>query len=165
MVVIIGPAGAGKTTLAEFLKNQLVYTAHVAHDNIKRFISEFREIASHTDVSRSVAIAMTDEYLKNGINVVVEQGMDNKEIERLHAIADKNGADFFLYRIEADHEIRIQRVAERAIRTNKSIMSKERMDFLLKRYEANTYPGNGVFDSGKLSTEEMANQIINDLTL
>ncbi len=163
MVVLIGPGGAGKTTLAKFIKDQIDHVAHVACDNISRFISESQEASSRKAISRSVAIAMTDEYLQNGISVVVEQGMDNKEVKRLHEIANKNGADFFLYRIEARHDIRIQRVIERAIQTNKPIMTKEKMDWLLERYQENTYPSNNTFDSEKLSTEEIAKQILLDL--
>jgi predicted kinase len=163
MINIIGAAGVGKTTLADFLKNQLIDTAHVATDHIKRFISQFREVPSHNIVSRNVVNAMADEYLKNGISVIVEQGMDNEEIEKLKKIANQHSADFFLYRIEAHEDIRTQRVAERTTKTNKPMMSKETMDKLFNRYQKNTHSANQTFDSGKLSTEEMANLILEDL--
>ena len=163
IVVIIGSAGAGKTTLAEFLKNKLINTAHASSDNIKRFISQFREIRSHNKVSRNVVNAMIEEYFKNGISVVVDQNMNKEEVEKLKNIADKNGIDFFLYRIEADRKIRTERVAERTKKSNKPMMLEDTMDKLSKRYEENSFPGNAVFDSGKLSVEEMADLIIKDL--
>ena len=163
MIIIIGPPGAGKTTLAEFLKNQLSYTAHVASDNIKRFISEFREVHSHNKVSRNVVNAMTDEYLKNNISVIVDQNMETEEVQNLKNIADKHKIDFFIYRVEAHTNIREKRILERTKKYNKPMMSKETMDKLLKRYEKNTYTGNIVLDSEKLSIEEMANIILKDL--
>jgi adenylate kinase family enzyme len=163
MVIIIGPPGAGKTTLAEFLKNQLTFTAHVASDNIKRFISEFKEVHSHNKVSRNVANVMANEYLKNNISVIVDQNMDSEEIEKLKNIADKHKVDFFIYRVEAHPEIREKRILERTKKSNKPMMSKETMRKLLKRYEKNTYAGNVILDSEKLSTEEMANLILKDL--
>lgn len=163
MVIIIGPAGAGKTTLAEFLKNQLVNTAHASSDKIKSFISQFREVSSHNRVSRNVVNAMIKEYLKNNISVVVDQNMDTEEVEKLKEIADENKIDFFLYRIDAPRDIRTQRVAERTAKSNKPMMTKEKMDELSKRYEENSYQGNATFDSGKLSVEEIANSILKDL--
>ncbi len=163
MVVIIGPAGAGKTTLSEFLKNQLVNTAHVSSDNIKRYISQFREVDSHNKVSGNVAIAMADEYIKNGISVIAEKNMDSEEVEKFKKIAEKHNVDFFLYRVEAHKEIRRERIVERTARTNKPMISEETIDKLSKRYEENTHSGNETFDSGKLSIEEIADHILKDL--
>lgn len=163
MIVIIGPAGAGKTTLAEFLKNHLVNTAHVASDNIKRFISQFREVDSHNKVSKNVALAMTDEYFKNNISVVADKNMDNEEVEKYKEIAEKYNVDFFLYRVEAHKDVRSKRIAERAAKLNRPIMSQEAIDKLSKRYEENIHQSNTTFDSGELSTEEMSNVILKDL--
>ena len=165
MVVLIGPAGAGKTTLAEFLKNNLSYSAHVSSDNIKRFISQFREIDSHNRVSFNVALAMANEYLNNRVSVIFDKNMSSEDVQKLKDIADKHTIDFFLYRIEAHPDLRTQRIAERTAKTNKPMMSKEGMDKLSKRYEENSYPGNAVFDSGKLTIEDMAEKVFRDLNV
>ena len=165
MVVIVGPAGAGKTTLAEFLKNQLVDTAHASSDNIKRFISQFREVASHNKVSRNVVNAMVDEYLKNNINVIVEQNMDNEETEILKKIGEKNNVDFFLYRIEASKDIRRERIEERTSKSSKPMMTEMTFEKLSKRYEENSHPSNRTFDSGQLCVKEIAEFILKDLKI
>lgn len=163
IVVLIGPSGAGKTTLAQFLRDQLVNTAHVSTDNIKRFISEYREVDSHNKVSRNIAAAMAGEYLKNGISVIADKNMDNEELDKYKEIAEKHSVDFFLYRIEAHPDIRNERIADRAVKTNKPMMSPETIDKLSKRYEENTHQSHATFDSEKLSTEEIANFILKDL--
>ncbi len=163
VVAILGSAGAGKSTLAEMLKNDLVNTAHVSTDHIKRYVSQFREIESHNEVSRNVTDAMIAEYLKNGISTIVDQGMNNEQVEKLKQIADSHHADFFVYKIEAHPDVRTARIAERQERVNKPMMSQETMDILSKIYEENTYPATETFDSGEMSTKEMADKILKDL--
>lgn len=163
VMVIFGPAGVGKSTLAELLKNEISYTAHVSSDHIKRYISEFKEIPSHNKVSRSVTNAMIVEYIKNGINVIVDQGMDKDEIEILKTIASDQNADFFVYRIEAHPDIRTNRIKERAERINQPMMSQHTMDILSKIYEENDYPATNTFDSGTLSTREIADLILKSI--
>lgn len=165
MVVIFGPAGAGKSTLAELLKNEISYTAHVSSDHIKRYISEFKEIPSHNKVSRNVTNAMIAEYLKNGVNVIVDQGMDREEIELLNTITDAHNANFLVYGIEIESTIQIQRLKERAERINQPMMSQETMDILSKIYKGNDYKVTTTFDSGTLNTREIADLILKDLEL
>lgn len=63
---------------------------------MKRFISEFREVPSHPEVTKKVINVMTTEYLKNGISVIVEQNMDRDDVEALKEIAEAQKADFFM---------------------------------------------------------------------
>lgn len=162
-MAILGPAGSGKTTLAEFLKNQLVNTAHVSSDHIKRYISEFKEVESHNMVSRNVTDAMIIEYLKNNINVIVEQGMNNEQLAILENIAKAHSATFLVYKIEAPRDVRTARISERAQRISQPIMSQQTMDILETIYTENTYPATKVFDSEVTSTEEITRVILEDL--
>lgn len=163
VVVIFGTAGVGKSTIAEFLKNQITNTAHVSSDHIKRYISEFKQVPSHNEVSRTVTNAMIVEYLKNGISVVLDQGMSKEQIEVVRDIANEYHATFLVYRIEADPDIRLARINERALRVGQPAMSQETMDVLLNIYKDNTYPATATFDSGVLSTEEICNRILEDI--
>lgn len=165
VMAIIGPAGVGKSTLAELLKNEISYVAHVSSDHIKRYISEFKSIPSHNKVSRNVTNAMIAEYLKNGVSVILDQGMDTEEMGLLRAIADAHKASFFFYRIEASPDIRIKRLHERAARISQPVMSEETMNILSRIYEENDYPATATFDSGMLSTREIADCILKDLPL
>lgn len=164
LIVIYGASGAGKTTLTDLLHGELSYTARLGTDHIKRFISEFRTIELHNKVSRKVINAMTVEYLKNGINVIVEQGMDRSEIEGLEKIAKENGAEFFAYSLNVAREIIDERVIKRNLESGKPITPKERLDFFHKRHLYNDYPNvTTTFDTGELTSKEIAEQIIKDL--
>ncbi len=163
MVVIIGTSGAGKTTLAEFLKNQLANTAHVAYDNIKSFVSQFKEVYSHKQTSVNVTYAMTKEYFKNNISVIVDKNMTNEEVDKYKEIAEKYCVDFFLYRVEIHEDIRKERITKRAYKENKPIPSQETLDKFSETYNKNIHQSNTTFDSGVLSIEQMANFILKDL--
>lgn len=165
MVVILGTAGVGKSTTAELLKNSVRNTAHVSIDHIKRYISEFREVSSHIQVSRRVANAMIREYFASGIHVIVEQAMDRKEVEELEKIAKEGGADFFVYRLEAVPEIRLARLKERVERIGQPVMSQETMDILLQIYNENDYPAVHTFDAGVLSTDEIVAKMMEDIAV
>lgn len=163
LIVIYGRQGAGKSTLADFLYSKLSYTAHIGVDKIKRFISEFREIPTHDFVSRKVINTMAEEYLKNNISVIVEQGMSKEDIENLEKIAGAQKANFLVYRLEADEKILTERIQERTIRLNKPQITQEDLDEKSKIFNENDYPSTRIIDSGLLGTEEKANLILKDL--
>jgi predicted kinase len=163
LIIIYGAPGAGKTTLADLLRAELSYTAHIGVDHIKRFISEFREIPSHQEVSMKVINAMAEEYLRNGINVIVEQGINRSQVETLEKIAQRNNAKFFVYRLEASTDVRKERVAERTTKLGKPEIPKEVIDSLTKIFNENDYPSTQVFDSGKINAREKADLILKDL--
>ncbi|MEI7765643.1 MAG: AAA family ATPase [bacterium] len=164
LIAIYGASGAGKTTLTDLLHGDLSYTARLGTDHIKRFISEFRTIESHNKVSRKVINAMAVEYLKNGISVIVEQGMERSEIEELEKIAKENGAKFFAYSLNVAREIIDERVTKRSLELGKQITPKEKLDFFHKRHLDNDYPHvTATFDTGMFTSREIADQILNDL--
>ncbi len=163
LIVIYGTAGAGKSTRAELLHKELSNTAHIGVDHIKRFISEFREVASHQDVSLKIINAMAREYLRNNISVIVEQGMSASEIEVLEKIAQECEAKFFVYRLDASREILAARVEERTNRLNKPIISQEHIDTMYKTHVENNYPSTRVFDSGKVEAAEFVDVVLRDL--
>jgi predicted kinase len=163
LIVIYGAAGSGKTTLAEQLHKELSYTAHIGADHIKRFISEFREVLSHSEVTRKVINVMAVEYLKNDINVIVEQGMTKEDIKGLQKIAEENNAKFFVYRLDIPRPTADERANQRHAALNKPLIPKEILDSLYEQYQSNDYPNTAVFDSEKMSTEEIADSILKDL--
>jgi hypothetical protein len=106
---------------------------------------------------------MIKEYLINKINIVIEQGMSKEELETLQDIAHDHHAILLVYRIEAHSDVRMTRLKERAERINQPVMSEETMNILSKIYNENEYVATATFDSGVLTTREMADRILKDL--
>ena len=163
LIVVYGPAGVGKTTLADLLHDELSFTAHIGVDHIKRFISEFRDIASHQVVSRKVIDAMVEEYLETGISVIVEQGMTRAEIETLQKIAEEHNANFLVYRLDASRAVADERALKRQEALGKPPISKEEFDDHSIIHQENDYPATHAFDTETMSTRQMADEVLLDL--
>ena len=80
MVIIHGPMGSGKTTLADLLHDEIANTAHFGADHIKWLVSDFKNVPSHTQIAKNMVPLMADGYLKQGINLVLEQAFTASEI-------------------------------------------------------------------------------------
>jgi predicted kinase len=163
LILITGPAGAGKTTLADYLHDELSYTAHIGVDHIKRFISEFRDIPTHQEVSKKVIVAMTHAYLKDGISVIVEEGMSRSEVEEFATLAQKHDAAFFVYRLSLSKEISDDRAQKRQAALNKPPIAEEELAKHFMVHEENDYPDVVVLDAGNMTTEEMGKRVLVDL--
>lgn len=81
--------GAGKTTVAKILHTKLKRTSYIGLDRIKPYISDFKRNPSDNKISHNVVLAMLQEYLRQGINVIIEQAMGKREIEVFKKIAKK----------------------------------------------------------------------------
>ncbi len=163
LIVIFGPPGVGKTTLADVLHDELAYTAHIGVDHIKRFISQFREIPAHQTVSRAVINAMAVEYLKNGINVIIEQSMSRSEVEKLEEIAKQHVARFLAYRLDAPTEVLRERTAERSVRLGKPLIADEEMNDFLKMHDENDYANAKILNAVEMDTRMQADTVLRDV--
>jgi predicted ABC-type ATPase len=104
MVIIHGPMGSGKTTLADLLHDEIADTAHFGADHVKWLVSDFRNVPSHAQVAKNMVPTMAEGYLKQGINLILEQSFTEKEIKELEEIAKKYNAKFLVYRLDAERD-------------------------------------------------------------
>lgn len=163
LLIIDGPMGAGKTTVAKMLHPKLKRTSHIGLDRIKVFISDFKRNPSDNKISGNIVLAMTQEYLKQGINVLIEQGLRGEQIEVLKKIAKKHKADCFIYQLTAPRLLLQSRVLNRTQILGKPKISKARIERNYKIHLENRYIHAVVFDSEKLNPKQIANQILKEV--
>lgn len=105
--------GSGKTTTSKLLNETLPNTARVAFPDIKRLIPDYKENEGSLSVTREIMRVMIDKYLELGVSVIVEHVSKAEGVQILKDLAEKRGAKFFAYRLDAPKELRMERVSER----------------------------------------------------
>lgn len=172
LIIIDGPMGSGKTTASKLLHVKLEGTARVALADIKRLISGFEKDHEYNKISQEVILVMVDEYLKRGINVIVEWAMKKERGEAFIEIAKKYNVRCLFYRLDAPRDLLIQRVKDRtAALLDKPELEEYNLENIEKNFEKNysfhvenSYKEARVIDSEKLSGEEIAQLIMKDLS-
>ncbi|MFA6397912.1 MAG: AAA family ATPase [Candidatus Paceibacterota bacterium] len=163
IVLITGPMGSGKTTVSKILHSKLKRTALISLDHIKKFISDFKRETKDNEISRNVILAMTKEYLRQNISVIIEQALSLGQINKFQKIADKYKANYFVYQLDAPRKILEKRIKQRTEIPGKQKVSKER---IVKNYNfhlENKYSKAIILDSEKLTPEKIASLIIKDV--
>jgi predicted kinase len=163
LIVIDGPMGAGKTTVATLLHKKMKRTAYLGLDKIKWFISDFKRVPEDNEIVREVVAAMANEYLKHGISVIVEQGMRKEKIEELKRIAKKHRASYHFYQLEAPKALLFKRIQERPRLIGKPRISMARIERNYNAYFAHKHPNASVLDAEKLTAQQLATHILRDL--
>lgn len=165
MVVIHGPMGSGKTTLADLLHDEIADTAHFGADHVKWLVSDFRNVPSHTQIAKNMVPVMAEGYLKQGINLIIEQAFTAEEIKSLESIAQKYDAKFHVYGLDAHKEILNERIVERTQKSGKPEISMDHINKSYEEYRQKRFEEGVFFDSSKVSNREMADKILKDLGL
>lgn len=163
LILIDGPMGAGKTTVSKILHTKLKRTAYLGLDRVKWYISDFKRTPRDNDISRNILLVMIKEYLKQGISVLLDQGIKRKEIEVFKKIAKKYKAKCFVYQLYAPKTLLRRRVLERSQFLKKPIISKARIERNYRFYLKNKYTKAIIFDSEKLSSEVIAKKILKEI--
>ncbi len=165
--------GSGKTTASTLLHTKLQDTARLSHGDIKKYISNFGENVAHSDITQEVIMAMVEQYLQNNINIIAEWVMKKKSIESLKRLADKTGAQFFIYELTAPEDTRLARVKERTrILLGKEQLAERNIENIDRNFKKNTEDRERnksdkgdvvILNSAKLRAEEIVEAILQDI--
>lgn len=163
LILLDGPMGAGKTTIAKILHGKMKRTAHLGLDRIKWFISDFKRVPKDNEIVRNVILAMAKEYLRQGIGVILEQGMKKELVEKLKRMARAQGARCLVYQLDAPKPLLFERVKRRPQKPGKPKVSNARVERNYQIHLKNKYRKAIILDTKKLSARQIADRITKDL--
>lgn len=166
MIIIDGPMGAGKTTVATLLYKKFNNTAFLGLDRIKWFVSKFPRTNKSNKMTARVILCMCRCYLQHGLPVVIEQSFRKKSTMKSYVdLAKEKKIPLFIYELAAPKEILIDRVKHRP----DMCPEKKKLPFWRRLQNINDYPHKSfypvraAFDSSKLSARQICNLIIKDI--
>lgn len=163
LLIIDGPMGVGKTTAARILHEKIRQTAHIGLDQIKWLVSGFQRTPVQNEMTRAVVMVMAGEYLRQGISVILEQGMKKEQIAVYKKLAKRHKAKYFIFRLSASKEVLFERVRKRPSKSGRSKISDAR---LLRNYRfhlANRHTEGIEINAEKMIPEEIAKRILKEL--
>lgn len=159
LLIIDGPMGSGKSTIAKLLHPTLPRTAWVGVDRIKWFATNIKRSVKDNAMAYSVALAMADTYARHGMNIFFAQAFMKERgipVDPIFALAKKYSMRLFIYRLTAPHKILLARALARPQASlAKTPLTKSRILMNLRVYAKQPRLPVPIFDSSKLSAEQI----------
>lgn len=169
IINIIGPSTAGKSTVAEILRESIERLYAVEFDVVKRQISGYHW-RRDGDVAREITLDTLSSVAATGLTILLQLPLSEEAIyERIASIAKENEYLIYNFEITAPSEVLIARYKER-LRQIKESGSKRKFK-TLEEFKTNLakpyYRPEGLqsFDSSEMSAEDISGKISNILAL
>lgn len=126
IILLRGPAGAGKSTIGEMLKDKLGENwVHLDIDKIKHFISR-KSSQTRSSIGHKVANYFIEELFNNGFNVIAEEIFVEEYYGQVLELAKKNDAVVYQFFLSAPLDTLVQRDLDREVKTK----GKENVELL-----------------------------------
>ncbi|MEK7531067.1 MAG: AAA family ATPase [Patescibacteria group bacterium] len=127
LIIINGPPGVGKSTLAKRLHTEMPMSLLVEADDWRRMISAWQEHRVESQVlNYSIVSAAVSEALRRGTNVIVDKAIltYDEALTSLEKVGADNNAEVYEFLITATLEAVLQRAQTRGYRPE-SILNPE----------------------------------------
>jgi|CXWL01.1.fsa_nt_gi cytidylate kinase len=155
-IIIRGPAGVGKSTVANLLHSKIPNSAKIDVDLIKRMISEDSSVI-RTNIAHSVSFSFAKELINNHYNIIIEEVFRDDhyfDVRKVFVESDYKCVTFFL---SASLETLIQRDSDRKTKTKgKETISNLNKEILPRKNEI-------VINTEQLSIEEVVHNIMEEI--
>lgn len=165
ILIIDGPMGGGKTTIAEILKTKLHGTLFTGLDRVKWLVSEFSRSKDENAAVAHMVQAMSRAALEDGMNVCIEQGfMKSKYLTPYLDMAKEFNIDIHIFQIEAPRDVLMKRIKGRSTPFfAKEPLTTVKIEQNLDNYFDNKYRKAEVINSSGIAPQEIVRVILEDL--
>jgi broad-specificity NMP kinase len=134
LILINGPAGVGKTTVAKKLHESLSFSFLLDLDNQRDFISHWRDDREKARIlSFDIALALAETCLKDGVDFIsgkamfdtVLKGQEKNPIDMFIDLGRKYGAEVYEVMLWADKDTVLERADKRGYEVKNHLSSEK----------------------------------------
>ncbi len=166
LILINGPPGVGKSTVAEKLHKAIPLSYLLEIDALRRNIANYREqVKESGELSYDVSTAIVEACFNAGSDVIIDKAISDIEvIDSFFQVAKKYNANIYEFILNASKELVIKRAENRGYRVGGLLTSEkverwweDTQEYIKKRPQAI------VVDTETLSQEEVYKYITDKL--
>lgn len=163
LIVLNGPSGIGKSTVALALQKELPLSLLLDLDALRRLIEGYRERRMESAVlSYKHALALTDAHLEAGYSVIVEKVMLKADwfLDGLRALSEKYGAQYHEIFLTASKQAVITRAHERGFKPG-SLLTPVRVEEIWEESQELMARREGmqIIDTTEMNIKETVEQV------
>ncbi len=162
LIIINGPCGVGKSTVAELLHKTIPLSFLLEGDALRRLVSGYKEYREESkQLSSFVAMSIIETYLQTGHDVIVDKIIfDEEYLDRMTAIGISRGARVSEIILWASKDFVMKRAADRGYREN-GLLTPEKCERFWHEIDALKIkrPHATVIDVEDLLTDEVVERI------
>jgi|GEM_PF-1007618 len=159
IIVLDGPKGSGKTTISAEIKKQLSNIQYLSLDELRRSIPKAKATADFNQQAFGMLLEEVTKKYEEGSNIIIDCGLVEQKLQDLEVVVKALGAKLYKYSLVAPFEVLLERVKQRDIQNGKETDEK-RFTYLYDVLQAKAFTGYTVFDTHKLSLDDIVEQII-----
>ena len=166
IMIINGPACAGKTSVSEYIWQKIPRTALINLDEFKWLVSDHETTEFDLELASKVGISAMAVYLEHGINVIIEKAFcDYQYVRPFIDFGNSKGFKVFLFNLEAKLDILKERCCTRVVKRCKVPMTEQKVEEIFEYYQKGKFSVDKTFDSSATEVKEIGELIINKIRL
>jgi len=161
IILLDGPKGSGKTSVARLLKEKLPQVDFLSLDEERRKIPNARATTEFNRQAFDIILSKIESAFDSGRGIVLDSGLSRVRVEAIEAIAQKCAASIFKYALIAPRDVLLSRVRARDEKKSKAT-DEERFMYTYTQQQSKDFHDFTVFDTSNTLSVDIAAKILNE---